>query len=252
MALAVFDIDGTLVAGPSTEKKFFLHLLRSGRIGPRQALGFLWFLLRYTPRYGRHVFKKNKAYLAWLVEADVRSLAAEWAGRALREAWFPPCVERLRHHQRGGDVVVLLSGTPQFVAEAIGAELGVTRVIGSGCAVEGGRFRARPPLNHPFREEKAAVLEALAREHGVAYGNITAYGDSIYDLPLLRAVGTPVVVRPDEELLAVAEESGWEVIGPVRRGLLPSRPAPTTTASSIAKSGAVSVRMSSKTPKRSP
>lgn len=219
MALAVFDIDGTLVAGPSTEKRFFLQLLRSGRIGPRQVLGFLWFLLRYTPRYGRHVFKKNKAYLAWLREDEVRALVDDWVAQSLAGAWFAPCIERLRRHQRAGDTIVLVSGTPQFVAEGIGTALGVARVIGSRCVVTNGRFRARPPLSHPFREEKSAILVALSREYGAQLGQITAYGDSIYDLPLLRSVGIPVAVRPDEELAALATRAGWQVIGQVRRGI---------------------------------
>lgn len=220
MALALFDIDGTLVAGPSTEKRFFLELLRRGRIGPRQVLGFIWFLLRYAPRYGRHVFKKNKAYLAWLREEDVRAMVPGWVERSLAQAWYTPCIERLRRHQQAGDHVVLVSGTPQFVAEGIGAALGVDAVIGSRCIVEGGRFRARPPSSHPFRDEKAAILEALSRRYGVAAAQAAAYGDSIYDLPLLRAAGTAVAVRPDSELLAVAREAGWEVIGPPRRGML--------------------------------
>jgi HAD superfamily phosphoserine phosphatase-like hydrolase len=220
VALAVFDIDGTLVTGPSTEKRFFLHLLRSGRIGPRQVLGFAWFLLRWTPRFGRHVFKKNKAYLAWLREDDVRRLAAAWVAPALEQAWFAPCVARLRRHQEAGDAIVLLSGTPQFVAGAIGAALGVSRVIGSDCVVADGRFRTRPPRRHPFREDKAALVRSLARELGVAPADVTAYGDSIYDLALFREAGTVVAVRPDEDLAAVADASGWEVIGPVRRGPL--------------------------------
>jgi HAD superfamily hydrolase (TIGR01490 family) len=217
MALAIFDIDGTLVSGPSTEKRFFLFLLRSGRIGPRQVLGFAWFLLRWSPHFGRHVFKKNKAYLAWLREDDVRALAKSWAGAALREAWFNPCVERLRAHSQAGDAVVLMSGTPQFVADAIGEALGVRDVLGSECLVADGRFLARPPSRHPFREEKASLMERIARERGIARADITAYGDSIYDLPLLEAVGTAVAVRPDEELAALAEACGWEVIGSVRR-----------------------------------
>lgn len=219
VGLAIFDIDGTLLAGPSTEKRFFVHLLRSGRIGPRQVLGFVWFLLRWTPRYGRHVFKKNKAYLAWLRTDDVRQLAQQWVAQALAEAWFEPCVARLQRHRDAGDEVVLLSGTPQFVATAIGAALGVSAVIGSECVVENGRFRTSPPLRHPFREEKAGLMTSLARERGVAPAEVTAYADSIYDLPLLRLAGTAVAVRPDEELAAVAEEAGWEIVGPVRRGL---------------------------------
>ena len=137
MGLAVFDIDGTLVTGPSTEKRFALHLARSGRLGPRQVVAFLAFLLRELPRYGWHVLKKNKAYLSGLGEQDVRDLAAAWVRAALAKAWFEPCLARLRRHREAGDTVVLLSGTPQFVASAIGAALGVDHVIGSDCASPG-------------------------------------------------------------------------------------------------------------------
>ena len=112
---------------------------------------------------------------------------------------------------------MLLSGTPQFVAEAIGKALGVERVIGSRCVAATGGSAPSHHARHPFREEKAALVAALAREHGVEATEVTAYGDSIYDLPLLRSVGTAVAVRPDEELADVAAAAGWEVIGPVRR-----------------------------------
>lgn len=221
MRLAVFDIDGTLVTGPSTEKRFFLHLLRSGKIGPRQALAFLLFLCRWTPRFGWHVFKKNKAYLAWLRVAEIERLAAEWARASLPAAWFAPCLERLRRHQDQGDLVVLLSGTPDFVAAAIAAQLGVTHAIGSHCIVRAGRFRHDPPASHPFADRKAEIVADLARQHGLALADTVAYGDSIYDLPVFRAVGTAIAVRPDEALAAVAGSEGWETIGAVRRGLLP-------------------------------
>jgi hypothetical protein len=38
-----------------------------------------------------------------------------------------------------------------------------------------------------------------------------AYSDSITDLPMLEAVGHPVVVNPDSALRAIAEERGWEI-----------------------------------------
>ena len=40
-----------------------------------------------------------------------------------------------------------------------------------------------------------------------------AYGNSSHDLPLLSAVGTPVVVRPDANLLQVARKLKWEIVG---------------------------------------
>lgn len=220
MRLAVFDIDGTLVSGPSTEKRFFVHLLRSGKLGPRQVLAFLLFALRWLPRYGRHVFKKNKAYLAGLRQEEIGELASAWAQRSLTHAWFEPCLERLRRHRDAGDAVVLLSGTPDFVAAAIAEALGIARAIGTQCAAENGRFRWHPPASHPFTERKVQIIHELAEETGVAVADTVAYGDSIYDLPVFQAVGTAVAVRPDEELAAVAGRNGWEVIGPVRQRLL--------------------------------
>ncbi len=39
-----------------------------------------------------------------------------------------------------------------------------------------------------------------------------AYSDSESDLPMLRAVGHPVVVNPDAELRRIAREEGWEIL----------------------------------------
>lgn len=220
MGLAVFDIDGTLVTGPSTEKRFAFQLARRGRLGPRQVFAFLAFLLRELTHFGRHVLKKDKAYLAGLREQDVCDLAAAWVEPGLARAWFEPCLARLRRHRDAGDIIVLLSGTPQFVAEAVGAALGVEHVIGSECVVRDGRFLAKPPANHPFGNRKVEIVADFARSHGVEISDVTAYGDSIHDLPMFKSVGKAVAVRPDEALAAAAEEANWEILGPVRRGLL--------------------------------
>jgi HAD superfamily hydrolase (TIGR01490 family) len=220
MRLAIFDIDGTLVAGPSTEKRFALHLARHGRLGPRQALAFLAFLPAGMPRFGRHVLKKDKAWLAGLREEEVAALAVGWAQRALARDWFEPCLARLARHRQAGDTVALLSGTPQVVADAIGAALGVGTVLGTRCATGDGRFLARAPLAHPFGADKVAMAGELAHAHGAELADVTAYADSIHDLPLFLAVGKPVAVRPDERLAAEARARGWEVLGEVRRGFL--------------------------------
>ena len=213
MRLVLFDIDGTLVTGPSTEKRFYLHLLRTGNQGPRQVLAATVFLCRWSPVYGHHVFKKNKAYLAWLRVDKIRQLADGWVAHALQQAWFEPCVERLRRHLADGDQVVLLSGTPDFVAQAIARQLGVATAIGSECAQRDGRFGWAPPLCHPFAEEKRRIAQRLCARYGVEPENVVAYGDSVHDLALLEWVGTPVAVRPDSHLESVASERGWEILG---------------------------------------
>lgn len=212
MGLAVFDIDGTLVTGSSTERRLFRALLAEGLLGPRQLLDFAAFAARHAPAYGRHVFKKDKAYLAGLTVGEVAGFAARWAPPALRSSWFGPVVERLREHRRRGDRVVLLSGTPDFLARVIAAELCADQAIGSRCAERDGRFTSAPPLLHPFDADKVPVVKQLCRELGATLADVTAYGDSDHDLPLLSAVGRPVAVRPAAGLARAARGAGWEII----------------------------------------
>ncbi len=108
MGLAVFDIDGTLVTGPSTERRLFLALLQAGFLGHGQLLAFGAFAVRHMPAFGRQVFRKNKAYLAGLPAARVTDFVTSWAPPALARSWFGPAVARLREHRQRGDRVVLL------------------------------------------------------------------------------------------------------------------------------------------------
>jgi HAD superfamily hydrolase (TIGR01490 family) len=213
LKLAIFDVDGTLVTGPSLEKRLFSLLLRQGWLGPIQLLAFARFGIGHAAEFGRHTMKKNKAYLTGLRCADVDALVSAWVRRTALGWWYPPALARLRQHQAAGDTVVLLSGTPQFVADALARELGLARAVGTCCMAEAGRFCADPPLVHPFGAKKRALAEMLCAESGTAVAAMVAYGDSVHDLPLLRLAGHPVAVRPDAALLAAAKAGGFEILG---------------------------------------
>jgi HAD superfamily phosphoserine phosphatase-like hydrolase len=217
MRLVIFDIDSTLVLGPTTERRFYLYLLRAGKLGPWQMAAYLFGLFLWLPRYGRDVLQKNKAYLTGLDEAEISRLAVCWAESKLSSAWFRPALERLRQHQAAGDHVILMSGTPAFIAVAIGAQLGIQYTIGSHCAVAAGRFTFQPLQQHPCGIEKLRLAEALAQANGFSRRQIVAYADSAHDAALLDWVGQPVAVRPDDRLAAIAAANGWEMLG--RRNL---------------------------------
>ena len=210
--LALFDIDGTLVRAPSTEKRFALWLLFRGRIGLVRLLAYAVFSLRYLPRYGLGVFAKNKSLLWRRTAASARSLAGAWASRQLQKALFAPCFERLRAHLERGDIVVLLSGAPQFLAEAVAEELQVSTVLGTQCAERNGRFCLAPPTLHRVGEEKLAAARELCQKLEASLSSASAYGNAASDLPLLAACGCPVAVNPDARLAAEARRQGWRII----------------------------------------
>jgi HAD superfamily hydrolase (TIGR01490 family) len=213
MTLAIFDIDGTLVRG-STERRFWRYLFARRRQGPRQLIAYVWFLLRFLPRYGIRVAKKNKAYLVGLATDDVEALAAEFVARDILPRLCGPAVERLHQHLRRGDAVALLSGTLEPIARALASQLGVEHVCATVCAEQNGRYLARPPKRHPFGVEKLELAAELAASLGTDLRSTSAYGDSAHDLALLEAVGSPVAVWPDQRLLLAARAKDWDVIAP--------------------------------------
>ncbi|MDE0130037.1 MAG: HAD-IB family phosphatase [Gammaproteobacteria bacterium] len=216
--LALFDIDGTLLNEPSSEKRFMLWLFLRWRIGPVRLLAYALFALRYFPRYGPGVFAKNKSLLWRRTVGGTESLAREWAAERLDRAFHGPCLERLRAHQQGGDIVVLLSGTPSVLADAIAERLGVDNVVATECALAAGRYGFGPPIVHCVGEAKLASARDLCARFETTLADTTAYGNSLSDLPLLGACGLPVAVNPDSALAAIAREKGWEVIGSPARG----------------------------------
>lgn len=210
--LVLFDIDGTLVPGASSESRFARYLWQQGALGVRQLLAYAWFCLRYLPRYGRHVLQKNKAYLAGHSEADIDAHARRFVDTVLMPALYAPAVVRLRAHQAAGDHVVLLSGTPQFLASALAQALEAHDSLGALCATQQGRFTSLPPRRHPYGPTKIDAAQTLARAAGLPLSQAIAFGDSINDAFLFRIVGQVVMVQPDKRLSAAADGTDWSVL----------------------------------------
>jgi HAD superfamily hydrolase (TIGR01490 family) len=213
MRIAIFDIDGTLVRG-STERMFWRFLFRKRRQKLRQLLGYVSFFIRYLPTGGVHTAKKNKAYLCGLSIDEVEHLADEFVDQVLPQWFFESAVQRLRQHRVRGDKVVLMSGTLDCVARALGRRLRVDQVCATLCSQRNGVYTAQPPEIHPFDAAKLSLTRQIAERYGADLGQVTAYGDSRYDLFQLAAVGQAVAVCPDSVLSGVAEELGWEVMAP--------------------------------------
>lgn len=217
--LVIFDIDGTLVPGASSEMRFARYLWQIGALGPRQLLAFAGFTLRYLPRFGKHVMQKNKAYLSGHEYGYIVELARRFVADVLAATLHAPAVERLKAHQAAGDTVVLLSGTPQFLADALGEVLEVELCIGAACSTQGGYFTSAPPRRHPYGPTKIDAAETLASRAGLPLAEAIAFGDSINDAPLFRTVAEAVAVTPDRKLSAEADSAGWEVLDSGTRGV---------------------------------
>ena len=179
-----------------------------------------WYVPRRLPSYGRHVFRKNKAYLAGLPTDLVTEQAARFVEALPAADWIPGSLEALRGHRERGESVVLMSGTLQPIIDALAAHVGADAAIGTlahteahtDAPSEGRRYTGQPPQRHPFYHAKADLLNDICEAHGVTAADVAAYADSRFDIPLLERVGEPVAVGPDRALDAWARERGCRFI----------------------------------------
>ena len=212
---AFFDIDKTLLNGAS-----LLFLARAARtrgiVSIRDLVKFGWEAVKYRRR-GEHqdvldeVRVRGMRMLAGQSADRMHQLAASVVGRMRPRVW-PETRRLLQAHLDAGHEVWLISATPNFLAAEFAADLGATGGIGSELEIEHGVFTGRlvgEPMHGP---EKGYAAERLMRERGFAAADCYAYSDSINDLPLLTAVGTPVVVNPDRRLEKHARHRGWRIL----------------------------------------
>jgi hypothetical protein len=115
-------------------------------------------------------------------------------------------------HQDAGVPVYILTAASQEMADLLAHVLAFDGGLGSRSEIVDGRYTGRPAGPFNYREGKVVSMRELAAREGIQLGDSYAYSDSESDLPMLRAVGYPVVVNPDPELRRIAAEEGWEVL----------------------------------------
>lgn len=142
---------------------------------------------------------------------ELEELVATALEPVLRPLVYPEAVALARGHQERGEPVYIVSAALQEIVDALAGDLGFDGAIGTVTEVEDGVFTGRP-VRSCHAEAKAAALREVASAEGIELAASTAYSDSHTDLPFLEAVGRPVAVNPDRQLLAIAHERAWPVI----------------------------------------
>jgi HAD superfamily hydrolase (TIGR01490 family) len=214
---AFFDLDGTLVAGPSLERRFFRLLRYRGSILTRNY--FLWLreALRLEPRGIGAILRANKMYLRGFATGRM-----EFAELNLSRVLFSDGIKRVVWHARRGHAIVLVSGTLKPLAEEVArileAELGVRglfvviRVCATRLEEKEGRWTGRIAGDTMNGEAKLRAVKEVALEMKLDLTTCYAYGDSADDRWMLVAVGKPVAVNPREDLAWLAKMRGWQVL----------------------------------------
>ena len=217
MRLALFDLDHTLLSGDS-DVLWCEFLMDEGVLDRAE---FAPLNADMARRY-HEASVSARDFCAFYVATLAGRMPAEWRPVCRRflntvvAPLIPPSAHALvESHRARGDRLVMTTATNRVLTELTARHLRIDDLLATEVELVDGRCTGRPTGVLNMREGKVVRLKAWLAEQGLppsALADAVFYTDSANDLPLLRAVGEPVLVDPDASLRRHADVTGWPVI----------------------------------------
>ena len=212
---AFFDLDRTLLRGASGP--LITEALAGAGLGPKRGLPGQDLLYRLYDIVGETLPAMALARGAAMAVKGWSREAVRDAGKAAAEKLetmvAPYARSLLDEHRRAGRPVVLATTTPHDLVAPLAERLAFDDVVATRYADDGdGVYTGRLVGEFVWARGKLAAVRRWANEHDVSLRESWAYSDSVYDLPLLSAVGKPHAVNPDPRLQVVAMLRRWPVL----------------------------------------
>lgn len=211
--VAFFDLDRTLI-DCNSGRLWVQAEWSAGRLGLFEVAWASWWMVRYT--LGRDVGMEEafERAVATLEDSDEREFAERterWFDERVRARLRPGAGQTIERHRQAGERMVVATSGTVYAARAAQRAFGLDDAIGTVPEVVDGVFTGRIE-GMGYGAAKRVLVEAWAEREGVDLADSVFYTDSISDLPLLLAVGEPVIVNPDAALAREARERGWQVV----------------------------------------
>jgi putative phosphoserine phosphatase/1-acylglycerol-3-phosphate O-acyltransferase len=212
---AFFDLDRTLLRGASGE--VFAGAMRmAGLVGndpiPGERLMYRLFNTIGETLPSMALARQAVSLAKGRSQASVAA-AAESVADELCSMVQPFAEAAFASHRAAGRPIVLATTTPYDLVKPFADRLGLDDVVATryGTSADG---TYDGTLDGPFvwSAGKLAAIEEWARRNDVDLAESYAYSDSVYDTPMLSAVGHPIVVNPDPRMVLVAAARRWPTL----------------------------------------
>ena len=214
MALALFDLDNTLLTGDS-DYLWGCFLAEQGLVEHD-----------YYERENQRFYDEYKngtldifEFLAFSLKplADnpanvLAELQQQFLDEKIRPIMSPASFELIDKHKKANDTLVVITATNSFVTSPIVKAFGIDHLLATEPEKINNRYTGKVDGTPCFQEGKVKRLESWMQAHKLNLQGSWFYSDSHNDIPLLKQVDNPVAVDPDEQLRVLAINEGWPVI----------------------------------------
>ncbi len=214
MALAIFDLDNTLLCGDSDHLwgDFLVELgvvdaelyqqandrfYREYNEGKLDIFEFLHFSLKPLSEHA-----PDRLY----------SWREQFVSERIEPIILPAGLELIQKHREAGDTLLIITATNSFVTTPIAQRLGIEHLIATTPEMVDGRYTGQVAGIPSYKEGKIERLNQWLASSQHNLDGSCFYSDSHNDIPLLEIVDKPIAVDPDEALTQHAKNRAWPII----------------------------------------
>ena len=211
--IAFYDLDHTILDGNSAT-----HLVQESRkrgvMSERQFRHAVWLSILYKLHIGNPTKMINRmlSWLKGLNEASIMQLSKEIFEQIIKDTIRPEILETIREHRANKGAIVLLSSASTPICQPVCQFLEMDEMICTVLDSENGILTGTTSGKLVYGPEKKVRMLAFCQENNYDPREAWYYGDSYTDKYVMDAVGFPIAVSPDKQLLKIARRKNWPIL----------------------------------------
>ena len=214
MALALFDLDNTLLNGDS-DHAWGLYLAEIGAVDQRAQQKKQDYFYQQYVEGTLNIIEFLNFQLSPLKDNPIE-LLLQW-----REGFLKTIIqtmidtgkpELIDKHRTQKDELVIITATNDFITRPIADKLNISTLIATQAEIVAKQYTGKVTGTPCFQHGKVTRLQEWMNDKSCSLNDSWFYSDSINDLPLLSLVSNPVAVTPDDKLRTHAKKYDWPII----------------------------------------
>jgi len=214
MALALFDLDETLIAGDS-DYEWGSHLISIGKVDAKYYASENERFYQEYLQGTLDVHEFLKFALKPLAEHAFEELC-EWRKQYIEQRIKPliktKAINLINQHRDAGDHLVIITATNRFITEPTKEIFNMDDLIATEPEMKNGNFTGEVDGTPSYGPGKVTRLKQWLKNSNHTLEGSYFYSDSRNDIPLLELVSNPIAVDADEMLRQHATKNNWQQI----------------------------------------
>jgi HAD superfamily hydrolase (TIGR01490 family) len=214
MALAIFDLDNTLLGGDS-DYLWGEYLVENNYVDSESYQQSNQLFYEQYLAGTMDIFEFSAFQFKPLADNTMTTLLVwrdDYLSKKIKPIILPAAQQLIKKHQQQNDTLLIITATNSFITGPIAEKLDIPNLIATEPEMINGQFTGQVDGMPSYQQGKVIRLEQWLTEQNTTLEGSYFYSDSHNDLPLLERVTHPVAVNPDDKLAAIAQQRDWPIL----------------------------------------